>query len=866
MVDTTGHSTFAKDRGPSTATSQARPDPPPTIVSGAGALEILRSRTYVQRQVNRGRPPPDYEEAPMSKQRSIPVIRSWRPVGPSLSAAALRTPHRHCSVAPPTVPAAGVPAAPGPPLSCRGGPLPYRGGDGRPVPRRPLRYWQAAGQVRTTGRWSSIGAAVLAVTALVLASAPADAACDAGDRISHRDSMCLRASWDNEGLPGFTKSYFSVQNMCPEYGTLVAKVDLADAMDRTLHLAGSDERRGSTFYRIRWISCCSDLSANCELGQADMDAGCLGTFLRESSAARTCVNATGSSSVSGGDRKCTIFADCELMTRPVYTRSGIILPMSDVDDIENCNGRLTRGPCWYGRAARSVEGSPALSVVDAWVREAPGASLAFSVMLDQAASGPVTADYATSDGTAEAGADYVAANGTLSFAAGETARTVFVPVLEDGPDEGEEALTLRLSNASGARIADPMATGTIANSDPLPKARLTGFGRAVASGLVDRLGTHLTVASREPHATLGGQRIGQRPWGPAGSADNGARSRKGIAASLDSFREEDAARSGTRTMNGLDLLSGTSFLFAAGDAAGPGGRWSGWGQAATLRFDSVEGPGGDGLIGLFGVDYERGSLLAGVALSRGAGAGGWTEGEPYGMDAALTGVHPYLRLALTDRFSVWGAVGYGTGEMTVTDGGGDGPSPGWRTGIGMSILALGAGGALLEPEEAGGLALSARSDAYLVRIESGAVSAPRAGNAATAKAEASRVRLVLDGSRRFAIGPGRALTPSFEAGLRHDGGDGASGTGAELGAALRYEVSGLALAVRLLGCAGECGGHRRWHASLFMHRDTGAGNGGPGPSLSSSWDVTWGGRARPEHWIGIRFDLPFGVGGRGLGR
>ena len=120
------------------------------------------------------------------------------------------------------------------------------------------------------------------------------------------------------------------------------------------------------------------------------------------------------------------------------------------------------------------------------------------------------------------------------------------------------------------------------------------------------------------------------------------------------------------------------------------------------------------------------------------------------------------------------------------------------------------------------MALSARSDAYLVRIESGAVSAPRAGNAATAKAEASRVRLVLDGSRRFAIGPGRALTPSFEAGLRHDGGDGASGTGAELGAALRYEVSGRALAVRLLGCAGECGGHRRWHASLFMHRDTGA--------------------------------------------
>ena len=97
--------------------------------------------------------------------------------------------------------------------------------------------------------------------------------------------------------------------MCPEYGTLVAKVDVAGASDRTLHLAGSYERRGSSVYWIRWIYFCSDLSANCELGQADMDAGCLGTFRRESSAARTCVNATASSSVSGGNRSCTIAAD-----------------------------------------------------------------------------------------------------------------------------------------------------------------------------------------------------------------------------------------------------------------------------------------------------------------------------------------------------------------------------------------------------------------------------------------------------------------------------------------------------------------------------------------------------------------------------
>ena len=45
-----------------------------------------------------------------------------------------------------------------------------------------------------------------------------------------------------------------------------------------------------------------------------------------------------------------------------------------------------------------------------------------------------------------------------------------VALLDDVHDEGEETLTFRLSNASGARIADGVATGTIENSDPLPQA------------------------------------------------------------------------------------------------------------------------------------------------------------------------------------------------------------------------------------------------------------------------------------------------------------------------------------------------------------------------------------------------------------
>ena len=76
------------------------------------------------------------------------------------------------------------------------------------------------------------------------------------------------------------------------------------------------------------------------------------------------------------------------------------------------------------------------------MRGGPQAQL--RVSRSRAAAEAVTVDYATSDGTATAtaGSDYTATSGTPSFAAGETAKTVSVPVLGDAHDEGTETLTL----------------------------------------------------------------------------------------------------------------------------------------------------------------------------------------------------------------------------------------------------------------------------------------------------------------------------------------------------------------------------------------------------------------------------------------
>ena len=112
-----------------------------------------------------------------------------------------------------------------------------------------------------------------------------------------------------------------------------------------------------------------------------------------------------------------------------------------------------------------VAGPPAVSIGDATVQEAEGAALVFSVTLSHASSRTVTVSYATSDGSAQAGSDYTAKTGTLTFNPGDTSQTVSVTVLTDSDDEGEETLTLTISNPSQATLDDASGIGAIENGE-----------------------------------------------------------------------------------------------------------------------------------------------------------------------------------------------------------------------------------------------------------------------------------------------------------------------------------------------------------------------------------------------------------------
>ncbi|MEO8196126.1 MAG: carboxypeptidase regulatory-like domain-containing protein [Thermoanaerobaculia bacterium] len=108
-----------------------------------------------------------------------------------------------------------------------------------------------------------------------------------------------------------------------------------------------------------------------------------------------------------------------------------------------------------------------LAVGDVTVTEGTGGTTtaAVSVTLSTPSAQTVSLVAATAAGTATAPADFTTMSSTLTFAAGETVKTVAITIAPDAVDEDDETFYLRLASASGATIADDEAVITIADDD-----------------------------------------------------------------------------------------------------------------------------------------------------------------------------------------------------------------------------------------------------------------------------------------------------------------------------------------------------------------------------------------------------------------
>ena len=580
-----------------------------------------------------------------------------------------------------------------------------------------------------------------------------------------------------------------------------------------------------------------------------------------SSAAWTCINETASAAISGENYNCTVTARCEVRYDPIfpqYKTTSITVPWLDLGDVSNCEGYLRRGPCTPPQPDASW-----LSVSDASAEEAEGASLNFTLTLSQALLDMVIVNYATSDGTARAGSDYRETSGLLMFLPGQTEKTVSVPVLDDELDEGSETLTMTVWNWSPQymSVADPTGTGTIFNTDRMPTAWIARFGRTVAEQVLDAVDARVR-AKWVPggEARLAGQRIGLGPLfgagsgGDAASGEDRTREREagaqrtvqdlanrlraarrpgielplagqrvgnqGPVAGSKSGKDRDsgeAAGPSDRLGAGRDLPAGSSFSLTMETRTRE--TVSLWGRGAVTRFDGREGSlslDGEVASGMVGLDWSRdpGSRLGGRDRS-GSGAGAWTaglivsrsvgEGDYAGnsqgrVDATLTGLWPWGRLALSEGVDVWGVAGYGTGELTVTPKkpGTDEDGATIRTDLDLRMAAAGLRRELVEGGR-NGFALTGKTDALIVQTESGVASGSDGGNLAAARATVTRLRLGLEGARPILRADGGTLTPSFEIGMRHDGGDAETGFGIDMGGGIAWTVPKHGLQIELRG-------------------------------------------------------------------
>ena len=471
------------------------------------------------------------------------------------------------------------------------------------------------------------------------------------------------------------------------------------------------------------------------------------------------------------------------------------------------------------------------------VREAAGATLDFAVTLSRAAPGTVAVAYATADGSAAAGSDYTARKGQLSFAPGETEKTVSVPVLDDAHDEGAETLTLRLTAASGAAIADGVATGTIENTDDMPRAWMVRFGRTVGSHVVDALGERLEGGAPS-HVTVGGIRLTGAP-GVVPEADTD--DPFGLPEWATKIHREEAARTLTRD----DLLLRSAFHLSSGGGEAAEPAFTTWGRVSMSGFEAEVDDvtmDGDVTTGLIGFDAEWERVLAGVMVSQSTGEGDYRSAEQGGdagsVKSSLIGVYPYARLALSGRMSAWALAGAGRGELTLTQEGG---KP-MATDIAMRMGAVGVKGQVLDGAGASGVALNVKSDAMWVGTKS-----ERTHDLVATEGDVTRLRLIVEGERSFEVASGATFTPSAQFGVRHDGGDAETGTGVEVGAGLRYTVGAVTIEAQARALvAHEASGYEEWGMSGAVRVTPGASGRGLTLSIAPAWGHT--GSAAERLW------------------
>ena len=386
-----------------------------------------------------------------------------------------------------------------------------------------------------------------------------------------------------------------------------------------------------------------------------------------------------------------------------------------------------------------------------------------------------------------------------------------------------------------------------------PIALLARFGRATALHVMEQVEERLD-ASRAPglRGRFAGRELRrgmEREMGRnflsrlESTAVQGAQDTTGVQPDLGGA---ELLRMG---LGGGDLLMGSGFVLNR--ETDQGASVSLWSRGMESRFSGRDGElslDGGVRTTMFGADYAKGPLMAGLMLSHRRGLGGYQGADVGQVASSVTGLHPWVGYKLTERVTLWGVTGYGRGSLSLTPGEALSVPTSSLTspvslngGLSMSMLAGGVRGDVVDAG-LGCFGLAFKADALWVGTGSEAVDGP-AGRLAATEAMVTRVRTALEASRGYVVGHGIALRPSLELGLRTDGGDAETGRGADVAASLIASDSwtGLSVDVRVrMLLVHQAQGFRERGVSVSFSYD-------PTPStplgLTARVAPSWGGQA-----------------------
>ena len=386
-------------------------------------------------------------------------------------------------------------------------------------------------------------------------------------------------------------------------------------------------------------------------------------------------------------------------------------------------------------------------------------------------------------------------------------------------DEDGDAATLSFTITVGEALA-PMRGRAL-------ESALAGFGRTVATEAVSAISDRFGQTECRSQATLGGRTLTLDSL--KGSVD--------LTSLEEELRYLDRLDYDEWRLSARDFLAGTAFNLslgsnglASGNASDPCSPWSVWGRGAFSEFESSDGTDGEVFTGYVGADLRMSSsMLLGVALSHSAGDIDYsldaTPAIPGEVDANLTSVLPYAHWSPIESMGLWGMLGVGWGETTMTDTLGE-----VETDVEMRMVAIGGHNDLIVAQST---TLAVKVDAFAVELET-----DEEEGLAKVKSDTERLRLMLESRSELSSTDASRLEVSVEAGGRWDGGDADVGWGLEIGGGLNYRNTeaglGMAARGRYLVTHRE-NNFEDWGASIAFSLDPGAPEEGMSLSLTPAW-------------------------------